>query len=142
MVRGGRDNRLTYVQNLSCGAAAGLVSRTLTSPLDVVKIRMQVGTRETLNHGFLRSFANIYHAHGVRAYWKGNLIGCLRLSPFSAIQFLTFSRFKVMLADDNGRLTASKAMLVAFRNEDETRARSLHRAASIPRWRVGVGCPG
>ncbi|XP_063956452.1 solute carrier family 25 member 43-like [Lytechinus pictus] len=111
MVRGGRDNRLTYAQNLSCGAAAGLVSRTLTSPLDVVKIRMQVGTKETLQRGFLRSFGNIYSTHGVRAFWKGNLIGCLRLSPFSAVQFLAFSRCKTLLADDTGRLTATRAMM-------------------------------
>lgn len=111
MVRGGRDNRLTYAQNLSCGAAAGLVSRTLTSPLDVVKIRMQVGTKETLQQGPLRSFGNIYTAHGVRAFWKGNLIGCLRLSPFTAVQFLAFSRCKALLADDTGRLTAARAMM-------------------------------
>lgn len=111
MVRGGRDNRLTFLQSLSCGAAAGVVSRTLTSPLDVVKIRMQVGTKETLQQGFFRSAGNIYSTHGVKAFWKGNLIGCLRLSPFSAIQFLAFSRVKVLLADDTGRLTAPKAML-------------------------------
>ncbi|XP_071504122.1 solute carrier family 25 member 43-like [Diadema antillarum] len=111
MVRGGRDSRLTYLQNLSCGAVAGLTSRTFTSPLDVVKIRMQVGSKETLQQGFLRSFANIYTSHGVRAFWKGNLIGCLRLSPFSAVQFMAFSKCKVLLADDTGRLTASGAML-------------------------------
>jgi hypothetical protein len=40
-----------------------VASRTITSPLDVVKILAQVGTKET-RQGFLRSFVNIYRREG------------------------------------------------------------------------------
>jgi hypothetical protein len=40
-----------------------VASRTITSPLDVVKILAQVGTKET-KQGFLKSFVNIYRREG------------------------------------------------------------------------------
>ena len=110
MGRAGRDDRLTYLQNLTCGLGAGVVARTLVSPLDVVKVMTQVGTKET-NEGYRRTVVNIFRTQGIRAFWKGNLIGCLRVSPFSAVQFSAYHKIKVKLADENGRLTAPQAML-------------------------------
>ena len=109
MGKAGRDDRLTDFQNFSCGAVAGIVSRTAVSPLDVIKILTQVGTTDT-RQGFLNSFANVYKNQGLRAFWKGNLIGCLRLSPFSAIQFSSYYKFKHLLADQNGKLAPHSSM--------------------------------
>ena len=61
---------MTFWQNFFSGGIAGVTSRTITSPLDVVKILFQVGTQDT-KHGFLKSFSNIYTNEGIRAFWKG-----------------------------------------------------------------------
>jgi solute carrier family 25 protein 43 len=93
------------------GGFAGVVSRTITSPLDVVKILAQVGTRETKS-GFISSFRNVYQKEGLLAFWKGNAIACLRLFPYNAVQFTAFNKLKVMLADERtGNLSLSNALL-------------------------------
>lgn len=87
-----------------------MTSRTLTSPLDVVKILAQVGTEES-QYGFLKTFGNVYRREGVLAFWKGNGIACLRLFPYSAVQFSTYTKFKVLLMDERGRLSHVNALL-------------------------------
>lgn len=107
---GKKDARLTFGQNFVCGGFAGVTSRTITSPLDVVKILAQVGTKDS-EGGFLASFGNIYRNEGLKAFWKGNGIACVRLFPYSAIQFAAFNKLKESFSDENGNLTASKALL-------------------------------
>jgi solute carrier family 25 protein 43 len=106
-----KDDRMTFTQSFVAGGAAGVASRTITSPLDVVKILAQVGTKDTKD-GFFKSFSNIYGNEGLRAFWKGNGIACVRLFPYNAIQFATFTKLKVMLSDHNtGKLSATNAMM-------------------------------
>lgn len=92
------------------GGVAGVASRTITSPLDVVKILAQVGTKETKG-GFFQSFSNIYAREGLKAFWKGNGIACLRLFPYNAIQFSGFNQLKLLLSDDKGRLGILNSMI-------------------------------
>ncbi|XP_077984921.1 solute carrier family 25 member 43-like [Glandiceps talaboti] len=110
MGRPNKDHRLTHLQNFACGGIAGIASRTLTSPLDVVKILAQVGTKDT-KQGFLRTFPNLVRNEGIRAFWKGNLLGCLRLFPFSAVQFAAFNYFREHLHDEYGRLGPANALI-------------------------------
>ena len=105
-----KDNRITSFQAFISGGLAGVTSRTLTSPLDVVKILAQVGTEES-QYGFLKTFGNVYRREGVLAFWKGNGIACLRLFPYSAVQFSTYTKFKVLLMDERGRLSHVNALL-------------------------------
>lgn len=86
-----RDPRLTSWQSSLCGGLAGLLSRTVTAPLDVVKILAQVGTFHS-KHGFLATFRLLYGAEGLRAFWKGNLTACVRLLPYSAVQLSAYHR--------------------------------------------------
>jgi len=105
-----KDDRLTFVQSFVSGGIAGVASRTITSPLDVVKILAQVGKKET-KQGFLKSFSNIYAKEGLRAFWKGNAIACVRLFPYNAVQFATFTKLKVTLSDSHGRLNPFNALI-------------------------------
>jgi solute carrier family 25 protein 43 len=98
------------MQNFISGGIAGVASRTITSPLDVVKILAQVGTKET-KQGFLRSFVNIYRREGLRAFWKGNGIACLRLFPYNAVQFSTFNKLKIWFQDEKGKLSDVGALV-------------------------------
>ena len=94
MAKPAEDERLTFLQSVICGGIAGVLSRTLTSPLEVVKVLAQVGTPES-RVGFLRSFNRIYRSEGLKAFWKGNGISCLRLVPYSAIQLAAFHNLLV-----------------------------------------------
>ncbi|XP_068107184.1 solute carrier family 25 member 43 [Hyperolius riggenbachi] len=105
-----RDSRLTSWQSSLCGALAGLLSRTATAPLDVVKILTQVGTFHS-KQGFLNTFRLLYNAEGLRAFWKGNLTACVRLFPYSALQLSAYHRISVMLRDDFGQISPSKAIV-------------------------------
>lgn len=104
------DVRLTFLQKFTVAAIAGCASKTLTSPLDVVKIRTQLGTWDTRN-GATRAFAKLYRSEGIRAFWKGNFLGCLRMMPYSSIQLMAFQRIKLTLCDRFGRLTPLSAGL-------------------------------
>jgi solute carrier family 25 protein 43 len=107
----GKDDRLTFVQSFVSGGIAGVASRTITSPLDVVKILAQVGTKDT-RQGFLKSFGNIYKNEGLKGFWKGNGIACIRLFPYNAVQFATFTKLKVILADPNtGKISPLNSLL-------------------------------
>ena len=87
-----QDRRLTFMQNFIAGGFAGVGSRTFTSPLDVVKIIAQVGSKQ--HTGFIGTFKNIYAQEGMKGFWKGNGVACLRLFPYSAINFAAFNEMK------------------------------------------------
>lgn len=86
-----KDDRLTRTQSSMCVAFAGLFSKTATSPLEVVKIKSQVGTFHSKG-GFSHSFLVIYQNEGLRGFWKGNLACCLRLFPYTAVHLTTYKK--------------------------------------------------
>jgi len=112
MAKPAEDERLTFFQSIICGGIAGVLSRTLTSPLEVVKVLAQVGTPES-RVGFFRSFNRIYRSEGLKAFWKGNGISCLRLIPYSAIQLAAFHNLLALLEDAHmpGNLNAKSWMV-------------------------------
>ncbi|KAM9324871.1 solute carrier family 25 member 43 [Gastrophryne carolinensis] len=105
-----RDPRLTSWQSSVCGGLAGLLSRSVTAPLDVAKILSQVGTYHS-KHGFLATFRLLYRAEGLPAFWKGNLTACLRLLPYSAIQLSAYHRLSALFVDDLGQISPTKAIV-------------------------------
>ena len=105
-----RDARLTLTQSFLCSTIAGYTSKTLTAPLDVIKIRAQVGTPDT-RQGHIQAVRNLYYREGVRAFWKGNAMACLRLCPYSIIQLITFQRLRTLLSDSCGRLSPTSALI-------------------------------
>uniref|UniRef100_A0A3B3UKW9 Solute carrier family 25 member 43 n=1 Tax=Poecilia latipinna TaxID=48699 RepID=A0A3B3UKW9_9TELE len=78
-------------QSFLCAGFAGLFSKTVTSPLEVVKIKRQVGTFHGKG-GFLQTFIVIYQNEGLRGFWKGNMVSCLRLFPYTAVHLTTYKK--------------------------------------------------
>ena len=102
------------VQALSSGALAGAVSRTITSPLERLKVMKQVQARSDKYSGIVSALATMYREEGLRSYWKGNGTNVVRIAPFSAIQFCSFDLYKRRLLPSSsaaGTGTGSQAQV-------------------------------
>ncbi|KAM8844094.1 mitochondrial thiamine pyrophosphate carrier isoform 2-T2 [Spinachia spinachia] len=79
------------------GSAAGMVTRALISPLDVLKIRFQLQIErlssvrpEGKYQGLFQASRCIYSEEGLSAFWKGHVPAQLLSICFGAVQFATF----------------------------------------------------
>ncbi|XP_007555150.1 solute carrier family 25 member 43 [Poecilia latipinna] len=104
------DTRLTSSQSFLCAGFAGLFSKTVTSPLEVVKIKRQVGTFHGKG-GFLQTFIVIYQNEGLRGFWKGNMVSCLRLFPYTAVHLTTYKKIVHLHMDELGFISQWRAIL-------------------------------
>ncbi|KAM3707683.1 hypothetical protein ACB094_02G043400 [Castanea mollissima] len=92
----------------TAGAIAGGISRTVTSPLDVIKIRFQVQLEPTSSWPLLRSnlsgtskYTGMFQAtkdilreEGLPGFWRGNVPALLMVMPYTAIQFTVLHKLK------------------------------------------------
>ncbi|KAH7513346.1 hypothetical protein FEM48_Zijuj12G0190300 [Ziziphus jujuba var. spinosa] len=92
----------------SAGAIAGGISRTVTSPLDVIKIRFQVQLEPTSSWalvrknlplqskytGMLQATKDIFREEGLPGFWRGNVPALLMVMPYTAIQFTVLHKLK------------------------------------------------
>lgn len=82
------------------GATAGFIARAATSPLDVIKIRMQLQLEpldDSMRHvskyrGAWHCTRTIVAEEGIRALWKGHVLGQTLSISFGAAQFAAYSR--------------------------------------------------
>ncbi|KAF3563516.1 hypothetical protein DY000_02011149 [Brassica cretica] len=92
----------------SAGAISGAVSRTVTSPLDVIKIRFQVQLEPTTSWsvvrgnlsgaskytGMVQATKDIFGEEGFRGFWRGNVPALLMVMPYTSIQFTVLHKLK------------------------------------------------
>ena len=71
-------------ERLSCGFIAGAVARTVTSPLDVVKLLLQVNTK---GGSMKDTITELWQKDGIKAFWRGNTVAIMNQGPQSAIKF-------------------------------------------------------
>ena len=83
---------------LIAGGFAGCASRTLTAPLEKLKIEAQVTGRST---GIWNSLRNIAMKDGMRTAWQGNFTNCLRVFPYSGLVCVFYSQSLKILPADN-----------------------------------------
>ncbi|XP_010548933.1 PREDICTED: mitochondrial thiamine pyrophosphate carrier 1 [Tarenaya hassleriana] len=100
------------VIDASAGAVAGAVSRSVTSPLDVIKIRFQVQLEPTASwaltqkdspvrpkyNGLLQTTKDIFREEGLLGFWRGNVPALLMVVPYTSIQFVVLHKFKSFAA--------------------------------------------
>ncbi|KAJ6989500.1 mitochondrial thiamine diphosphate carrier 2-like [Populus alba x Populus x berolinensis] len=96
----------------TAGAIAGGISRTVTSPLDVIKIRFQVQLEPTYSWdlvrrnmtatskytGMLQATKDIFREEGLPGFWRGNVPALLMVMPYTAIQFAVLHKLKTFAA--------------------------------------------
>lgn len=82
-----------------CGGIAGALSRTAVSPIERVKVLYQVqGTTNSYSSGTLRTVYQIWKEEGYKGLFRGNGINCIRIVPYSAVQYSVYQEMKAWLA--------------------------------------------
>lgn len=97
-----RFKRITKKDNnasLISGGIAGAVSRTIVSPFERAKILLQLQGPEAHQayKGMFPTIWKMYVDEGWRGWFRGNLLNCIRVVPYSAVQFAVFEKTKVLL---------------------------------------------
>ncbi|XP_057806030.1 mitochondrial thiamine diphosphate carrier 2-like isoform X2 [Salvia miltiorrhiza] len=96
----------------TAGAISGAVARTVTSPLDVIKIRFQVQLEPTTQWallrrdvygpskytGMLQATKDIFREEGFLGFWRGNVPALLMVMPYTAIQFVVMQKLKALIS--------------------------------------------
>ncbi|CAE7647868.1 SLC25A25 [Symbiodinium sp. CCMP2456] len=105
------------------GAFSGIMSRTLTAPLDRIKIMMQAGNapkvggqrpphRWDASSPKLRAAAQaILRDGGPGAFWQGNGANVLKVMPESAVKFLVYDKVKAAISDTETLLPVSERLV-------------------------------
>lgn len=102
----------------TAGALSGAIAKSLTAPLDRVKILLQVKggfqkgalAAAAARGSVVQSLIAIGREEGLRGYWKGNLPQILRVVPYSAAQLYSYEVFKHAFRDGEGRLTVPRRL--------------------------------
>ena len=78
------------------GGVAGAVSRTVVSPLERLKILFQIQSagREEYKMSVGKGLAKMWREEGWRGFMRGNGTNCIRIVPYSAVQFGSYSFYK------------------------------------------------
>lgn len=99
------------------GGVAGAVSRTVVSPFERAKILLQLQGpgQQHAYQGMLPTIAKMYKDEGWKGLFRGNTLNCIRIFPYSAVQFMVFEECKEYLisrkSPDNKELYASERLL-------------------------------
>lgn len=84
------------VASFLAGGMAGAVSRTVVSPLERLKILFQIqsgGTNE-YNQSVRKGLLKMWRDEGWRGFMRGNGTNCIRIVPYSAVQFGSYNFYK------------------------------------------------
>jgi len=78
------------------GGVAGAVSRTVVSPLERLKILLQVQSagRDAYRLSVGKALAKMWREEGWRGFMRGNGVNCIRIVPYSAVQFGSYNFYK------------------------------------------------
>lgn len=104
-------------RSLLAGAAAGAFSKTVTAPIERVKLLLQLRDRET-SCNIRQVVHQVYQEEGMLGFWRGNMPSVLQKMGNSALNFylmdyykLTISKLLTTLWNKNGNDTATTRSL-------------------------------
>ncbi|KAI9857622.1 MAG: hypothetical protein M1824_004740 [Vezdaea acicularis] len=95
----GKPSPLNTWAQLVAGGFAGLVSQTVSYPLEVIRRRMQVGGTVGDGHrlGISETTKKIWSERGVKGFFVGLTIGYVKVVPMVATSFFVYERSKTWL---------------------------------------------
>jgi solute carrier family 25 (mitochondrial adenine nucleotide translocator), member 4/5/6/31 len=79
------DTAMKFLTDFVVGGASASVAKTINSPLEVAKLRLQ--TQPGMYNGIVDCLVRIPREEGIFAYWKGNATNVLRYFPTQALNF-------------------------------------------------------
>jgi solute carrier family 25 phosphate transporter 23/24/25/41 len=84
------------VASFCAGGIAGAVSRTVVSPLERLKILFQVQSvgRDAYKMSIGKALLKMWKEEGWRGFLAGNGTNCIRIVPYSAVQFGAYNLYK------------------------------------------------
>lgn len=84
------------IASFIAGGIAGAVSRTVVSPLERLKILFQIQSagREDYKLGVGKALTKMWREEGWRGFMRGNGTNCVRIVPYSAVQFGSYNFYK------------------------------------------------
>jgi hypothetical protein len=95
------SRRLTPLGEAVAGGASGGLTRALLSPLDVLKIRLQLHSAPA-GGGALAVARGILAADGVRGFWRGSGTGIALWVAYMAVQFPAYQAARRALEASSG----------------------------------------
>ncbi|KAF2244661.1 mitochondrial carrier [Trematosphaeria pertusa] len=92
------------VASFIAGGIAGAVSRTVVSPLERLKILFQVQSvgRNEYKMSVPKALAKMWRDEGWRGFMAGNGTNCIRIVPYSAVQFGAYNMYKRFFESEPG----------------------------------------
>ncbi|KAK3674448.1 hypothetical protein LTR78_005534 [Recurvomyces mirabilis] len=102
------------VASFVAGGVAGAVSRTVVSPLERLKILLQVqtGAQSEYKTSISKALAKIWREEGFKGMMAGNGTNCIRIVPYSAVQFGSYNFYKRFFEASPGEpLSAGRRLL-------------------------------
>ncbi len=100
-----------FATEFAVSGTAAAISKTLASPIEVIKIRLQLQAPLIQKNlikepylGIIDCFKRLYQEEGWRAYYKGNLVNVVRYFPTQALNFafkdFYMKKFKLSAKND------------------------------------------
>jgi Mitochondrial carrier protein len=96
LVRVKRNVSQPFAAAFMAGGVAGAVSRTVVSPLERLKILYQVQSvgRNEYQMSIYKALRKMWTEEGWRGFMRGNGTNCVRIIPYSAVQFGSYNIYK------------------------------------------------
>ena len=90
-----KDSSASFIS----GGFAGAISRTVVSPFERAKIlyQLQGPGHATYKHGIFQTIAQMWKDEGIKGLFRGNGLNCIRIFPYSAVQFYVYQKIKLYL---------------------------------------------
>ncbi|CZT41543.1 related to mitochondrial carrier protein [Rhynchosporium secalis] len=92
------------VASFCAGGLAGAVSRTVVSPLERLKILFQIQSvgREEYKLSVGKGLSKMWRDEGWKGFMRGNGTNCIRIVPYSAVQFGSYNFYSKFFASSPG----------------------------------------
>jgi len=96
-------------KDFAAGGISGTVSKTITAPIERVKLIMQtqdanpkiISGEVPRYTGIANCFSRVASEQGIGAFWRGNLTNCIRYFPTQALNLASKDTFKTMFPKYN-----------------------------------------